>query len=161
MSFVNSGSFSKQHSCLSVRVSQRTRDLMFSTYGSKDAPAQLKKELDMVLTLQAEVDMVEKGIQTAKTTIVKSECSQESLLLIQGLERTHERLQEKIEKLYASLNVHDSFPELRGINLEFVRTLLMARDLKMNIRKRAISSFFEWEKLDRAVGGHHEPLGQY
>ena len=145
-----------------MRVSQRTRDLMFSTYGSsKDTPAQLKKELDMVLTLQAEVDMVEKGIQTAKTTIVKSECSQESLLLIQGLERTHERLQEKIEKLYASLNVHDSFPELRGINLEFVRTLLMARDLKMNIRKRAISSFFEWEKLDRAVGGHHEPLGQY
>jgi hypothetical protein len=115
----------------------------------------------MVLTLQAEVDMVEKGIQTAKTTIVKSECSQESLLLIQGLERTHERLREKIEKLYASLNVHDAFPELRGINLEFVRTLLMARDLKMNIRKRAISSFFEWEKLDRAVGGHHEPLGQY
>jgi hypothetical protein len=46
------------------------------------------------------------------------------------------------------------------INLEFVRTLLMARDLKINIRKRAIGSFFEWEKLDRAVGGRDGTLGK-
>ncbi|KAI6003806.1 hypothetical protein EDD15DRAFT_2360083 [Pisolithus albus] len=35
----------------------------------------------------------------------------------------------------------------------------MARDLKINIRKRAIGSFFEWDKLDRAVGGKDKPLG--
>ncbi|KAG1845653.1 hypothetical protein F4604DRAFT_1595417 [Suillus subluteus] len=35
----------------------------------------------------------------------------------------------------------------------------MARDLKINIRKCAIGSFFEWDKLDRAVGGANQALG--
>lgn len=71
------------------------------------------------------------------------------------------RLLEKIETLYALLNVQDQFPQLEGMPLEFVRTLLMAWDLKINIRKRAIGSFFEWDKLDRAVGGRDKTLGTY
>ncbi|KIK20357.1 hypothetical protein PISMIDRAFT_105942 [Pisolithus microcarpus 441] len=35
----------------------------------------------------------------------------------------------------------------------------MARDLKINIRKRAIGSFFEWDKLDWAAGGKDKSLG--
>jgi hypothetical protein len=35
----------------------------------------------------------------------------------------------------------------------------MARDLKINIRKRAVGSFFEWERLDQAVGGRNQALG--
>ncbi|KAI0259142.1 hypothetical protein BC834DRAFT_974524 [Gloeopeniophorella convolvens] len=35
----------------------------------------------------------------------------------------------------------------------------MARDLKVNIRKRVIASFFEWDHLDQASGGRAEPLG--
>ncbi|KAF8993326.1 hypothetical protein BDQ17DRAFT_1392690 [Cyathus striatus] len=70
-----------------------------------------------------------------------------------------EQLKEKVEELYASLNVQDSFLELYGVDLTFVRTLLMARDLKINIRKRAIGSFFEWDRLDQATGGKDKPLG--
>ena len=65
----------------------------------------------------------------------------------------------KVEELYSSLNVANAFPEIKGLPLEFVRTLLMARDLKINIRKRAIGTFFEWDKLDRAGGGRDQPLG--
>jgi len=65
----------------------------------------------------------------------------------------------KVENLYGSLNVSERFPELRGVDLDFVRTLLLARDLKINIRKRAIGSF-EWERLDQAVGGKAQPLGE-
>ncbi|KAG2336378.1 hypothetical protein BDR05DRAFT_860960, partial [Suillus weaverae] len=61
--------------------------------------------------------------------------------------------------LYASLNIHDQFPELEGINLDFVQLLLMVHDLKMNIRKQAMTSFFEWDKLDLAVGGAQQALG--
>lgn len=39
-----------------------------------------------------------------------------------------------------------------------MRTLLLARDLKINIRKRAVGRFFEWDKLDRAVGGKDKAL---
>ncbi|KAG1718271.1 uncharacterized protein EDB91DRAFT_1258702 [Suillus paluster] len=77
---------------------------------------------------------------------------------LDSLERGHQCLMEKVEALYASLNIHDRFPELQGVNLDFVRTLLMARDLKINIHKCAIGSFFEWDKLDRAVGGAQQAL---
>ena len=78
-----------------------------------------------------------------------------------GLDRTHKRLEKKVDNLYGSLNVHQLFPELDGIDFEFLQALLMARDLKINIRKRAIGSFFEWDKLDQAVGGHETALGMY
>ncbi|KAG1859382.1 hypothetical protein DFJ58DRAFT_840241 [Suillus subalutaceus] len=61
--------------------------------------------------------------------------SDDTLEALESLERGHNRLMNKVEALYSSLNVHDRFPELHGINLEFVRILLMARDLKMNIEQ--------------------------
>jgi len=75
-----------------------------------------------------------------------------------SLKRSHARLMTKAEALYSSLNVHDQFPEHKNISLNFVQILLMARDLKINIRKRAVSTFFEWDKLDRAVS-KNKPLG--
>ncbi|KAG1863946.1 hypothetical protein C8R48DRAFT_833650 [Suillus tomentosus] len=110
--------------------------------------ARLKKELDTVLALQADLDTSDKALQTARTMLEKDMASDDTLEALESLERGHDRLMNKVEALYSSLNVHDRFPELHGINLEFVRILLLARDLKMNVRKRAIASFFEWDKLD-------------
>ena len=69
--------------------------------------------------------------------------------LLKTLDKSHSHTIQQVESLYASLNVPDDFPELRDLPLTFVHTLIMARDLKTNIRKRAIGSFFEWDKLDR------------
>ena len=124
-----------------------------------DAPARLKKELDTVLALQADVDVIEKTIQTATSIMKKESLSDVTLATLGSLEHAHSRLIAKVDTLYASLNVQTKFPELEGIDLDFVRTLLLARDLKINIRKRAIGSFFEWDKLDRAVGGAQKALG--
>jgi hypothetical protein len=124
-----------------------------------DAPTRLKKELNTVLTLQGQLDIVDKSLQDTKDVIAKSVSTRYSVDLISSLEHTHDCLKQKVEALYASLNIHDTIPELQGVNLEFVRTLLMARDLKINIRKCAIGSFFEWDKLDRAVGRRDETLG--
>ncbi|KAF8834008.1 hypothetical protein BDN67DRAFT_1016963 [Paxillus ammoniavirescens] len=85
--------------------------------------------------------------------------SEETVSILNSMEHSHDHLLNKIETFYASLNVNDKFPELQGIQLEFVRLLLMACDLKINIQKQAIGSFFEWDKLDRAVGGKDETLG--
>ncbi|KAI5998306.1 hypothetical protein EDD15DRAFT_2386945 [Pisolithus albus] len=123
------------------------------------APMKLKKELDTVLSLQADLDTTTKVIQAARTTIERGDVSPGILEALASMERSHARLVVKAEALYSSLNVHERFPELTNVSLDFVRTLLMARDLKINIRKRAIGSFFEWDKLDRAVGGKDKPLG--
>lgn len=85
--------------------------------------------------------------------------SDDTVQALESLARGHDHLIDKVETLYGSLNIHDKFPKLQGIDLEFVRILLTACDLKMNIRKRAIASFFEWDKLDRAVGGAQQALG--
>lgn len=131
------------------------------TFFISDAPARLKKELDAVLNLQGELDIVESTIQSTHAAVSKSAPSSVSVQLLNSLQDIHEQLKDKVEALYASLNVHESFPELQGLDLEFVRTLLLARDLKINIRKRAIGSFFEWDKLDQAAGGRNEILGMF
>ena len=130
-------------------------------YLLSDAPARLKKELDMVIALQADLDVVDNAIQSTCVALSKAntQSTTPSLNILSGLEKGQVQLKEKVETLYASLNVHESFPELDGIDLEFVRTLLMARDLKINIRKRAIASFFEWDKLDQAAGGRDAAIG--
>jgi len=119
----------------------------------------LKKELDTVLTLQTELDSSERALQNVRTIIEKGQVSQDARDALASLERGHERLLDKVDALYSSLNIQDRFPELDGVNFQFVQTLLLARDLKINIRKRAIGSFFEWDKLDRAIGGKQKALG--
>ena len=120
----------------------------------------MKKELDTVLTLQADLDSSERTLQGVRTIIEKGPVSQETRDALANLERGHERLLSKVDVLYSSLNIHDRFPELEGVNFKFIQNLLLTRDLKMNIRKRAIGSFFEWDKLDRAVGGRQKALGK-
>ncbi|KAJ7828174.1 hypothetical protein B0H13DRAFT_2437996 [Mycena leptocephala] len=122
------------------------------------APARLRRELGKVLLLQNQIDAVEKAINDTRKTLHGS-ASPHSLAVLCSLEQTHERLSREAEELYASLNIQKDFPELRDLPLEFAQTLLLMRDLKINIRKRAIGSFFEWESLDRAVSGRREALG--
>ncbi|KAJ7841922.1 hypothetical protein B0H14DRAFT_2359849 [Mycena olivaceomarginata] len=124
------------------------------------APARLRRELDKVLKLQDQIDAIEKSILDAKQSITSGgNASADSLVHVRKLESTRATLSSQAEALYASLNIHRSFPELQGLPLDFVRTLLIMRDLKINIRDRAIESFYEWETLDRAVAGKREPLG--
>ena len=127
---------------------------------TSDALVRLKKELDSVLALQADLDASEHALQATHTTIEKGfGVSQTALPLLKSMERSHDHLLDKIEALYVSLNIHEKFPELEDLKFEFVQIFLIACNLKINIRKRAIGSFFEWDKLDHAVGGKDKVLG--
>ncbi|KAJ7900731.1 hypothetical protein B0H14DRAFT_2197921, partial [Mycena olivaceomarginata] len=97
------------------------------------APVRLRRELDKVFALQTQIEAVEQSIHDAKKSITVAEASTDSLILLRRLELTHETLSTQAEQLYASLDIHESFPELRDLPLEFVRTILVMRDLKINI----------------------------
>ena len=118
-----------------------------------DAPAKLKRDLDAVLSLQAELDTIQQHFIAVQKIILEDTNNKEASHFLNILRQMHEAAISKVEELYVSLNVTESFPEVKGLPLGFTRTLLMARDLKINIRKRAIGTFFEWERLDRAAGG--------
>ncbi|KAG6882608.1 hypothetical protein C0992_011226, partial [Termitomyces sp. T32_za158] len=124
-----------------------------------DAPVRLKKELDTILNLQGDLDACEKTLRSTRLLLAKVSPSASSLRVLASLQEHHEQLKDDIEDLYASLSVEESYPELRGVDLEFIKTLLIARDLKINVRKRAIGSFFEWDRLDQAAGGREQTLG--
>lgn len=113
-----------------------------------------------MLNLQTELNTVETSLTRLQAGIESGDESPIVHEYIASLKRSHARAIDKVEGLYASLNVSHDFPELKGLPLNFVQILLMARDLKVNIRKRAIGSFFEWDKLSRAAGGRDQPLGQ-
>ncbi|KXN90747.1 hypothetical protein AN958_03669 [Leucoagaricus sp. SymC.cos] len=121
-------------------------------------PTHLKKEVDIVLNLQGDLDAINTTLQSISTALSKSESSRDSIHLLTALQETHESLKAKVKTLYTSLKIHKSFPELQGLDLEFVQMLLMAHDLKINIQKWAIGSFFEQDKLDQAAGSHKEAL---
>jgi len=105
-----------------------------SPQNHSDAPARLKRELDKVL-LQGDIEVVEKALQATCLAINHDSTPQAAHAALHSLEKSHSELVANVETLYASLNVHDTFPELHGMSLEFVRTLLIARDLKINIQK--------------------------
>ncbi|KAJ2914613.1 hypothetical protein MD484_g5799, partial [Candolleomyces efflorescens] len=124
------------------------------------APARVKKELEVILNLQSELEGVEHTIQcTRKFIATLRSASDVSKSVLDTLESRQQEIGRQVETLYASLNIHEAFPELKGVELEFVRCLLLARDIKMNIRKRAVGSFHEYDKLNQAQAGGGAPIG--
>ena len=128
---------------------------------STETPSRIKKDLEQILTLQTEIDGIHGSILKAKMNLKHSGKSSKPLYrIITALENSQAILRTQVDELYASLDVIGEFPELHGINLTFLWTLLLARDLKTKIRTKAVGSFFEWERLDRAVGGRNIPLSK-
>ncbi|ESK89256.1 hypothetical protein Moror_5141 [Moniliophthora roreri MCA 2997] len=114
------------------------------------APSHLKKELDKVLQLQTEIDTIQASIQAA---------AKASAAILKSLMKTHQKLREKADTLYSSLKIPNHFPELRSIPFEYLHLLFLAHDLKIDIQKQAVGSFFEWDRLDLAAGGAHNSIG--
>ncbi|KAK1223731.1 hypothetical protein PQX77_013383 [Marasmius sp. AFHP31] len=124
------------------------------------APARLKKELTKVLQLQAQIDTLEEEITEVRVAIKKMPFApSEATFSLCNMEKLHGRLKTEAEGLYASLNIDHQFLELKDVPLEYLHTLLLARDLKLTIRKKAIGTFYEWDRVDGAVGGVNEALG--
>ncbi|KAF7290656.1 hypothetical protein MIND_01305900 [Mycena indigotica] len=125
----------------------------------RHAPKRLRRELDKVIALQAQIDLVEKSILEVRSTIAGDTTASDAQQLLRQLESTHSELSKQAEALYASLNISKIYPELQGLSPEVAHLLLMMRDLKISIRRKAVGSFQEWETLDQAVSGRREPLG--
>ncbi|KAK0498094.1 hypothetical protein EDD18DRAFT_1308484 [Armillaria luteobubalina] len=99
-------------------------------------PTQLRKELDAVLTLQGHADTIESAIQATRLTLTASVDVPHHNFDLSQLSYVHGELCNKIDQLYGSLNVSQTFPELASLDITFVQTLLLARDLKINIRTK-------------------------
>ena len=79
--------------------------------------ARLKKELDTVLTLQGDLDAVEKAIHAAKITLSQSSTPSKPTKILRGLEEMHDQLSDRVEELYVSLNIQhqENVPFVFGV----------------------------------------------
>ena len=124
-----------------------------------DAPVRIRKEVDLILDLQAETAKLEKRITDTRSEIAASLGKPATLNFFPEIQATHARTTRQVEALYNSLNTQ-TVSQLASLPIEFVRTLFAARDLKANIRQRAIGTFWEMERLDRASAGRDVALGE-
>ncbi|KAF7371589.1 CxC1 domain-containing protein [Mycena venus] len=69
------------------------------------APVRVRRELDKVALLQAQIDGVEKAITDTKQAIAASGALPTSLALLRGLQDTHVRLSREADELYSSLDI--------------------------------------------------------
>ena len=82
-----------------------------------------------MLKLQAELDTIEKSLGNTRTTVSASgAASSITKAILDVLESRQQELTAKVQELYASLNVEQHFPELKGLDLEFVRTSWRSQD---------------------------------
>ena len=72
------------------------------------------------MALQVDIDMMDRAIHAVRAAIQKGILSKDTVEALDSLERTHDRLLTKVDALYASLNVGEKFPELAGIQLDFM-----------------------------------------
>ncbi|KAJ7833920.1 hypothetical protein B0H13DRAFT_1914324 [Mycena leptocephala] len=108
------------------------------------APARLQRELDKVLLLQNQIDSIDKAINDTKK-ILHSSASPHSLAVLQSRENPRQAQQQGRRVVHVSQHP-EGFPRTTDLPLE-------------STFANAISSFFEWESLDRAVSGRREALG--
>ncbi|KAF5326117.1 hypothetical protein D9611_000326 [Ephemerocybe angulata] len=124
---------------MSVPDLRREWEVQKQSQTSVRAQNQIKKELDSILKLQTNLDAVEKSISETRNFVEnKHGGSHSSEDILDDLGKQQNDLMDKVEQLYASLNVDESFPELIGIDLDF---------------------FFEWDKVNQAKGGKGPTIG--
>ena len=86
------------------------------------------------MQLQADVDRIQGAVSFTREVIQlagTSTCEVQDTL--ESLEALHVKFGKDIDHLYTSLDIPQRFPTLQGVNLDFVHTLLLARDLKIDI----------------------------
>ncbi|KAJ7589300.1 hypothetical protein C8J56DRAFT_1048941 [Mycena floridula] len=143
-----------------IRNSGETEDeIRLQWEDQKAEQTSIRAQLEQVLILQGEIDTLEASIQSIRSSLIKGPDTRAALDHLRGLEEDQLKMKSRADQLYASLNVAEVYPELQGVALAFVQTLLLARDLKISLRKRVVGTFLEMDRLDQACGGANQALG--
>ncbi|KAJ8515558.1 hypothetical protein ONZ45_g7029 [Pleurotus djamor] len=119
----------------------------------------LKRGIDAVLKLQADLETLRNGVGNTVNLLKKLGQPQKAKRQVPDIDSLCEKIEAQIEEIYVAMNLPEVLPTMTDVPFPIVKQLLTIREIKNGIRERAISTFFEWERLDQAVGGRGEALG--
>ena len=99
-----------------------------------DAPTVLKKNLAKLLDIQQNVDALSNTVNAVMSSLeINQGSGSQAQTALAQIVSYQSGLIATCEKLYASLNIPGDFENAQGISVEYLQTLLLARDLKVNI----------------------------
>jgi hypothetical protein len=119
----------------------------------------LKSELDAVVALQLEIEEVEESISTARSAVASGGSPQQAIAGLSRLRQIHSELVAEVMQVFNVLNVASHDVDVSGLPAEFIRLLWLAQTAKKDLRKRAISKFLQYSRLDQAVQRRGPALG--
>jgi hypothetical protein len=76
------------------------------------------------------------------------------------MDAAKEAFQAQIDTLYASLELPPDLEALGDVDRTFLHMLIQCSQVKTVIRQKALGTLFEMDRLEQAVGGASNPLGE-
>ena len=148
-----------------------------------DAPHVLQKSLETIAKLEEQLELVSTAVDDAVADFHErlrhsrenvrqdgreqarsiKELRQDELTARSVLDRissARTTLQGQIETLYAILDLPPELDTLGHIDRRFLHVLIQCRETKISIREKALGTLFEMERMEQAVAGFNNPLGQ-
>jgi hypothetical protein len=119
----------------------------------------LESRLNTVSSWQSKLYNCNQAFERVLATFTEEDYTPENRDYIARLERVKADIQESVDDLYCSLGLLKEYPSLAAVDGDFVKTLLLCRDKKIEVRKAATSALNEMLNLEDAAEGHHNPLG--
>ncbi|KAH7101834.1 hypothetical protein BKA62DRAFT_671762 [Auriculariales sp. MPI-PUGE-AT-0066] len=121
----------------------------------------LTVELETVMKIQDDISRVEDDNEAAEEVL--SRCAPSAVARrtrgqLRELRERHVTLKTAADELYDSPSVDHELPQYKDFSRQFVRLLIMDYDAKCIVRHKLIGRFFQWDRLNRAVGGVHTQL---
>ncbi|RXW17975.1 hypothetical protein EST38_g7890 [Candolleomyces aberdarensis] len=129
------------------------------TSASSHAPLRLKAHISNILNIQTDINELEATVERSLKLVSKGALPETCRPAISGLQAQLQKIEANAQSLYSTLNVPNKFPSLIGVDLEFIRRLYLIREIKASVQRKATSTFWEFDKLDRATGGKDVALG--
>jgi hypothetical protein len=119
----------------------------------------LENRLNKISSWQSQLYDCNEEFARVISRFTKEDDTPENRDYILRLEKVKVQFQEKVNNLYVDLGLVKEYPALASVNGDFVKTLLLCRDKKIELRKAATSVLNEMSNLDDAAHRNHNPLG--
>jgi hypothetical protein len=136
---------------------------VFSTSGSlmliTDTGKLLESQLNQISSWQSDLYDCNEEFERVLSRFTKEDDTPENRDYILRLEHVKVLFQQTVNNLYVDLGLVKQYPTLASVDADFVKTLLLCRDKKIELRKAATSILNEMLNLDDAAWGSHNPLG--
>jgi hypothetical protein len=126
-----------------------------------DSGKALEKRLNHISYWHSKLYKCNNEFERIIKTFTEEDYTEENQDYISRLEEIKTVFQTQVDDLYISLGIQKEYPALKDVDAKFVKSLLMCRDAKIELRRVATCYLSASESINDAAGGANDPIGAY